>query len=694
MKTVAFIQARMTSTRLPGKVLADIAGRPMLWHVVRRAARAKLVDQVVVATSLDPSDDALAAFCRAEGILCFRGDLDDVLSRFHGAAQAFQASTIIRITGDCPLFDPDVLDTVIAAFLENACDYASNIERVTFPDGLDAEVMTVAALATAAAQAAKPSEREHVTPYLRSRPEFRRVNVEHHTDLSELRFTVDDARDLAFVREVYAYLAPETDFGLSEILDLLTRHPELKTINKGTVPNEGYFKSLYTQAQAGAAPPLPLSKSRKWGERSGLVMPNQIQALGKGDQRYVTDKAPLFLDRGKGCLVWDVDGNEYVDFVQNFSSNILGHAHEGVNTAVVAAMARGASLSLPLSLEVDLAERLIRLIPCAEMVRFAQNSSDATSGAVLTARAFTGRDRVAYCGSHGWQDCYTGSTARNSGVPQAVAALIHSFPYNDLPALEAVLDVHPGEFAAVILEPVNFFEPAPGYLAGVNKLARRHGAVCIFDEICSGFHMGLGGAQTFYGVTPDLACFGKALGNGFPINCVVGRADIMRAFEDVFFRSTFGGEAVSIAAALAVLDVLEGTDALARMRSNGQVLQNGLNVLAREAGLAERIRCVGFPTWSLIQFNGADGGHGFMERSLFSQEVVKRGILILVTHNMCAAHDAAAVDRTLTAYATVFKTMAAWLSDKDPARYLEGPIPAGFPGTLIRSESEDSPHGS
>ncbi|KAF5041382.1 Glutamate-1-semialdehyde 2,1-aminomutase [anaerobic digester metagenome] len=626
----------------------------------------------MVATSEDPSDDAVAAFCRQEGIPCFRGPLDDVLARFCGAARAFGAEAVVRVTGDCPLLDPAVVDRVVAAFLESGCDYASNVERATFPDGLDVEVMRADALAAADARAVLPSEREHVTPYLRTRPEYRRVCVTRDDDLSGLRFTVDDARDLAFVREVYARLAPETDFGLSEILDLLAAIPELQTINEGTVSNEGYFKSLYAQATAGAAAPLALSRSREWAERSGRVIPGRAQTFSKGSNQYVSGTAPLFLERGKGCLAYDVDGNEYVDYVQGLLPNILGYAHDGVNAAAAAALARGVSFSLPHPVEVELAERLTRLIPCAEMVRFGKNGSDATSGAVRAARAYTGRDRIACGGYHGWQDWYIGSTTRNAGVPGAVSALTHPFPFNDLPALEAVLDAHPGEFAAVILEPVNFFEPAPGYLAGVKELAHKHGAVCIFDEICSGFHMGLGGAQALYGVTPDLACFGKAMGNGFPISCVVGRADVMRTFEDVFFSFTFGGEAMSMAAALAVLDVLEGTDALARMRSNGQVLQNGLNVLAREAGLSERIRCVGFPTWSLIKFSGADGGDGSLERSLFSQEAVKRGILILVTHNMCAAHDAAAVDRTLTAYAAVFKTMAAWLSDKDPASHLEG----------------------
>jgi len=321
---------------------------------------------------------------------------------------------------------------------------------------------------------------------------------------------------------------------------------------------------------------------------------------------------------------------------------------------------------------VELAERLTRLIPCAEKVRFGKNGSDATSGAVRGARALTGRERIACCGYHGWQDWYIGSTTRNAGVPQAVRALTHPFVYNDLGSLQKLLNEHKGEFAAVIMEPVNFWPPAEGFLEGVRKLAHEHGALLIFDEICSGFHFGLGGAQKRFGVTPDLACFGKAMGNGFPISCVVGRTDVMKVFEDIFFSFTFGGEVASMAAAMKVLDVLESTDALARMNANGRVLQEGLNALAKETGSQDHIKCIGYPFWSLIKFLDAAGKDSLLVRSLFTQECVKRGVLLLATHNMTVAHDPLAIEQTLRVYAEVCKTLAKWLTEPHPEQHLEG----------------------
>ena len=677
MKTVAIIQARMGSSRLPGKVLADVAGKPLLWHVVNRAQQAQLVDEIVVATSDNGADDPIANFCEREGFTYFRGSESDVLDRFYRAAEANAADVVVRITADCPLLDPIVVDRVISRFRENGYDYVTNVLHYTYPEGLDVEVFSLTSLKRAWKEARKPSEREHVTPYLRSSGNFRVANVENESTLAceRYRWTVDEPEDLEFVREVYAAFAERSSFGMSDILALLEKRPEMRhTNNDEKIMNEGYYRTLYAQAVGEAAPRLTLAESQSWLERSRKVIPGCAQTFSKSCNQYVQGVSPIFLQRGKGWRVWDVDGNEYVDYVQGLLPNILGYANEEVNAAAAGQYAEGHSFSLPHPLEVQLAERLIRLIPCAEMIRFGKNGSDATSGAVRAARAHTGRDRIACCGYHGWQDWFIGSTTRNAGVPEAVRALTHPFPYNDLKSLERLLEDHHGEFAAVIMEPVNFVDPLPGYLQDVKDLAHRHGALLIFDEICSGFHFGLGGAQKRYGVIPDLACFGKAMGNGYPIACVAGRAEVMKVFEEIFFSFTFGGEVASLAAAMKVLDILESTDALAQMEAHGRRLQDGFNALAKEAGLAKHFRCVGQPTWSLLQFFDGEGNTSFLGRSLFQQEVIKRGLIILVTHNMTAAHDEVSTERTLEIYATVFKTLANWLNDPDPSRFLEGPM--------------------
>jgi len=635
--------------------------------------RATLVDRVVVATSMNPADDAIEEMCRKFEIPCYRGSEHDVLDRYYQAARVEKAAQIVRITADCPLIDPEVIDRVIRRFQQGDLDYASNAMVRSFPDGLDTEVFSFTALEQSWRGARKASEREHVTPYLRLE-KFRTANVENDPRLSHFRYrwTVDEKQDLEFVRAVYRAFQGKGSFGMAEILKLLRDNPELETMNSEIVSNRGYYKSLHAEATAVAAPGRPIEQSKAWLERSRKVIPGSAQTFSKGYNQHVYGVAPVFLARGKGCRVWDVDGNEYIDYIQGLLPNILGYAHEEVNAAVTRQLAQGHSFSLPHPIEVELAERLTRLIPCAEMVRFGKNGSDATSGAVRAARAFTSRERIACCGYHGWQDWYVGSTTRHAGVPEGVRALTHPFPYNDPAALERLLSEHPGEFAAVIMEPVNFWPPAPGYLEAVKELTHRHGALLIFDEICSGFHFGLGGAQKRFGVTPDMACFGKAMGNGFPIACVVGRAGVMKIFEEIFFSFTFGGEVASMAAAMKVLDILETTDALIRMDANGRMLQDGLNALAKDAGLQNHIKCIGYPFWSLIKFLDGEGKDNFLVRSLFTQECVKRGVLLLATHNMTAAHDPVAVEQTLRVYAGVCATVGKWLSDPNPEAHLEG----------------------
>jgi glutamate-1-semialdehyde 2,1-aminomutase/spore coat polysaccharide biosynthesis protein SpsF len=241
---------------------------------------------------------------------------------------------------------------------------------------------------------------------------------------------------------------------------------------------------------------------------------------------------------------------------------ILGHNYPSVTDAVMQQMQDGTTFSLPHPLEVELAEMLVDIIPCAEMVRFAKNGSDATSGAVRLARAYTGRDIIACCGYHGWQDWYIGTTTRNRGVPKVVQELTVPFEYNNIESLKRIFSEHPGQVAAVIMEPFGVEEPRDGFLQEVRDLALHDRALLIFDEIITGFRLALGGAQEYFGITPDLACLGKAMGNGYPIAAVVGPSEIMQLFDEVFFSFTFGGETVSLAAAIATISEMRQKDVI------------------------------------------------------------------------------------------------------------------------------------
>lgn len=388
-------------------------------------------------------------------------------------------------------------------------------------------------------------------------------------------------------------------------------------------------------------------------ERAERVIPLGSQTFSKSRTQYPVGASPLFIQRAKGSRAWDVDGNEYIDFASSLASITLGYGDAEVTQAVQAQLEEGVIFSLPHPIETEVAELICEMVPCAEMVRFGKNGSDATSGAIRLARAYTERERVAVCGYHGWQDWYIGSTARHRGVPQAVRDLTHAFAYNDLGSLQRLLEQHEGEFAAVVLEPMNVTGPAPGFLAGVKELAHRHGALLVFDETITGFRYANGGAQQLFGVTPDLATFGKGLANGYPVAAIAGRRDVMKLMEEIFFSFTFGGETLSLAAARATLRKLKAEPVVDTIRARGQAVIDGLQALIDGAGLSDVFGVGGHPSWSFLIIRDARGASSFEIKTLWMQEILARGILSVGTHNISYAHSAADVAQLLAVYREV-----------------------------------------
>ncbi|MDI1325513.1 MAG: aminotransferase class III-fold pyridoxal phosphate-dependent enzyme [Brevundimonas sp.] len=399
--------------------------------------------------------------------------------------------------------------------------------------------------------------------------------------------------------------------------------------------------------------------------RAERVIPLGSQTFSKSRTQFPVGVSPLYLERGRGSHVWDIDGNEYVDFISSLCSVTLGYGDPDVDGAVRDQLDRGVILSLPASLEADVAELICEMVPCAEKVRFGKNGSDATSGAIRIARAFTGRDHVAVCGYHGWQDWYIGTTARNRGVPQATRDLSHPFAYNDLASLEAVLAEWPGQIAAIILEPMNVEYPQTGFLEGVRDLASRHGAVLVFDETITGFRYTNGGAQQYFGVTPDLATFGKGLANGYPVSAIAGRADIMQMMEEVFFSFTFGGELLSLAAAKATLQKLQREPILEGIAKTGEKLIEGARSILAENGLEGVFAVKGHPAWSFFVMPDQPTASAFEMKTLMMQEFHQRGILCLGSHNLSHAHSAEDIDTLLQAYRHLMPMMRAALDDGD-----------------------------
>jgi glutamate-1-semialdehyde aminotransferase len=415
------------------------------------------------------------------------------------------------------------------------------------------------------------------------------------------------------------------------------------------------------------------AKSAAYLERAERAIPGVSQTFSKNPNQFVRGVSPAFIERGRDGRVWDVDGNEFIDFPMSLLPVVLGHNDADVTAAVQAQISEGTIFSLPHPLEIEVSEMLIEEIPCAEMVRFGKSGTDSTTAAIRVARGFTRRDRVAICGYHGWADWYIGTTTRNLGVPVAVSALSHTFDYNNLESLKALFDQHPGEFAAVIMEPTGVVAPDDGFLEGVAELAHDNGALLIFDEVITGFRINLGGAQTHFGVTPDLAAFGKGMANGYPISAVVGRADVMDVFDEVFYSGTFAGETVSLAATKATINKMRREPVIDRLWATGTRLQDGYNAIAAEVGLAMNTACIGLPPHTVAPFSDDAGEDSLALRSLLQQELARRGVLYLVGFNICYAHSDEDVDITLKALRESMQVVADAKNNNRIEEALAGP---------------------
>jgi len=395
------------------------------------------------------------------------------------------------------------------------------------------------------------------------------------------------------------------------------------------------------------------------------LIPLGAQTFSKSVTQLPLGVAPFFAERARGSRLFDADGNEYVDFINALAAVSLGYCDPDVDAAVVEQQKSGTIFSLSHRLESEVAERIVNMVPCAEMVRFGKNGSDATAGAIRVARAYTGRDHVFVCGYHGWQDWYIGSTTRNKGVPEVVRGLTHRFPYNDLAALEVKLAELDGQVAAVILEPMNVSYPAPGYLESVKALTHKAGAVLVFDETITGFRHSRGGAQELFGVTPDLATLGKGVANGYPLSVVCGRRELMAEMEEIFFSFTMGGETLSLAAAKATLDKIDREPVVATLKERGEAVLKGVDELIARHDVGDFISSAGHPAWSFLVMKDKPGANAFEIKTLYLQEIFARGVLSLSTHNMSYAHSPEDIQLLLSVYDEVFPLLREGVSNGD-----------------------------
>ena len=505
MKVVAIVQARMGSTRMPNKVMKPIAGVPMIELLLARLARSSEIDQIVLATSTDANNTPLIEHVQKLGYTCVRGSENDVLDRYLVAARQAQADVVVRITGDCPLIDPVLVDQAIAQFRMENLDYLSNGAPASYPDGLDTEVFTLQALERAGHESQDPFEHEHVTPYLRKPGLFKTGVMRHSEDLSGLRWTVDEPADFEVVSAVFAHFAPQIQFSWTQVLELQHKQPDIFAANHDIIRNEG----------------ATMGTGQKLWKRAKAVIPGGNMLLSKRAEMFLPEQWPAYFSKAKGCHVWDLDGKQYTDVsIMGIGTNILGYGHPEVDAAVQQTVAAGNMSTFNCPEEVYLAEKLVELHPWADMARLARSGGEANAIAIRIARAASGRDKVAVCGYHGWHDWYLSANLGDDeklaghllpgldprGVPQNLRGTVFPFNYNNYAELESLVNTH--DIGVIKMEVVRNKGPEDNFLHKVRKLATDRSIVLIFDECTSGFRQTFGGLHKMYGVEPDMAMFG------------------------------------------------------------------------------------------------------------------------------------------------------------------------------------------
>ncbi|TAL58462.1 MAG: glutamate-1-semialdehyde 2,1-aminomutase, partial [Bacteroidetes bacterium] len=647
---VAITQARYGSSRLPGKILRKVNGKELLRTHIERIRKSKKITKLIVATTFEKESDEICRIAKDCGADCFQGSTQNVLERFYLAAKEHNADYVVRLTSDCPLVDPVLIDEVIEHFFIKKVDYASNGIVLSYPNGVDVEIMKMSVLKQAYEKAFLDSEKEHVTSYIWKNADikggslFSASGLVNQVDYSGIRITVDEEKDFQLISKLIQELGDNKSW--KEYADYIINNETLLSINNEILRNEGYMKSIQSEIQINYV--SDFKKSEQHRKKVHNLIPGGAHTYSKGDDQFPA-LAPAAITHGKGVYVWDLDGNKYLDCSMGLSSVSLGHAYQPVLDRVAKELAKGVNFQRPSVIEMEMAEKFLSLVPCHQMIKFAKNGSAVTTAAVKLARAYTGRKLVAFPSDHpfySFDDWFIGKTPCNAGVPEEFSNLSVTYKSDDLKSLSDLFDKHPGQIACVIAEPEKQWEIPKTFIKDSIDLAHKHGALYILDEMVTGFKTDFPGSIKKYNVEPDMATWGKGIANGFSFCALTGKKEIMESGgiknvgkEKVFLISTtHGGETHAIAAGLATIEIFQTQNVIQHNHVMGGHLFNAAQSMISSKGLSDFIEVIG-ANW-LVAFVFKDKIKEVCNgmRTLALQEMIKRGVLFQGIFIPCFSH--------------------------------------------------------
>jgi glutamate-1-semialdehyde 2,1-aminomutase len=665
-KITAIVQARLNSVRLPGKILKEINGMAAIELLHERLTKSKEIDEIIIATSKNKKNKKLINFLKQKKINFFIGDDENVLKRYNDCAIQSKSDIIVRITGDSILIDPKLVDNFIKKFKHKKVDYLSNVCPATYPDGLDIEVFNIKSLKTSFKKVKNQFDKEHVTTFIKSSKIFKKHNVANEQNLSNMRWSLDEELDLKVINSIFKHFKPDIHFSWEEVLKIVKKNKKY-SINNSIKRNEG----------------STISKTQKLWKRAKQIIPGGNMLLSKRPELFHPKSWPAYFTKAKNCNIWDLDNKKYCDVsLMGIGANILGYANTSIDNEVKRAISKSNFSTLNCPEDVELCEKLIEMHPWADMARLARTGGEASAIAVRIARAASGKDKVAFCGYHGWHDWYLSANwnGTNSlqphllpglnptGVPKSLKNTSFPFTYNNFDELEEIVSKH--DIGLVKMEVTRNQQPKNNFLKKIRNLCNKNNIILMFDECSSGFRQSFGGLHKIYGVNPDMAWFGKAMGNGYGISAIIGKREIMDSAQNSFISSTFWTERSGPTAALKTLELMEKMKSWEIITKTGKNIQKQWKVLADRNNL--NIQIAGIPALSSFSIPSKDW---LKYKTFITQEMLKHNYLATNAIFVSVKHKKVLLDRYFDILDGLFKQIASFENKESLIdEKLEGPV--------------------
>jgi len=671
MKLV-IIQARCGSSRLQNKVLLPLNNKTILQTIYDRIKLSSKIDKIVVATTTNIEDDKIYSLCINLGIDCYRGDEKDLLNRFYYLTKLLNPEIIVRITSDCPYVDYKILDKMIDYFEENKLDYLYNTDdndKIVYPEGSDMEIFNKQILEYVWKN--EKDAREHATGYIKYKlSEYKHLfkialfdckftNLQNN--FKQLHLSIDKKCHYDIAKYVFENFKSVEYFSFEEVLQLLDENYEKYESLKNSHDSERTGQELYRKAKE--------------------IIPGGTQLLSKRPEMFLPDNWPSYYSKVDGIEVSDLDGNKYLDMgINGVGSCILGANDKDVTNAVIDCINRGSMSTLNHPNEVRLTEKLLELHSWANMARYTRSSGEACAVAVRIARAYSGKYKIAFCGYHGWHDWYlatnintTGldkhllSGLSSTGVPSVLEGSIYPFNYNNITELENIFKDN--EIGVVIMEPMRGIYPEDNFLQKVRELCNKNNSVLIFDEVTSGFRLTNGGLHLNLNVNPDIAVFGKAISNGFPLGVVLGTKQVMQKAQDTFISSTYWTEGIGFTAGLATINKFVKENVAENIKMKGEYFQQKLKELAKTHDI--KLSVTGLPCITSFSFGYQNP---LAIKTLFIQEMLSKGYLATLSLYITWSHTIQQIDKYLKAIEDFFIKYKSNMENNTIEQFLNGPI--------------------